>query len=95
MARADRRKSNITLIADYLYRRSAMPYSILFHAEDIAEETLCDVVYLNDIPIYSSSNNCPEYIYNRRTLLRSIRRRTELKPHKIAYKGKRVILTNG
>lgn len=64
-----------------------MSYSILFHAEDIAEETLCDKIYLNGLCIYSIDNK-PEFIRNRRVVLRAIRRKTELKPHKIVLRGK-------
>lgn len=83
-----RRQKALARIIEYMYDRSKMSYTLLYHAEDIAEETLTDTITLNGVPIYSVKNK-PEYIRNRRLLLRTIRRQTELKPHKIKWANKK------
>ena len=88
MRRKERiRQQNLALILETLFHRTAMGYTLLFYAEEIAEETLSDIIYVNNVPIYSV-NNKPEYIRNRRLILRTLKRRSEIKPHKIVLKGK-------
>ena len=80
------RKRNLEIILSTLFNRTAMPYTLLFHAEDIAEETLSDVIYVNNVPIFSSDYKKPQYAKNRRVILRQLKRRSEIKPHKIILK---------
>ena len=63
-----------------------MGYTLLFYAEDIAEETLCNIIHVNGVPIYSVDNK-PEYIRNRRLILRTLKRKSQIKPHKIVMKN--------
>lgn len=86
------RQKNITIICNKLFKHTQMSYTILFHAEDIAEETLSEVVYINNIPIYSLGKDATCHIKNRRLLLRATRRKSELKPYRIVFKGSKVQL---
>lgn len=85
------RRKNIATICEALFKRTQMSYTLLFYAEDIAEETLSNLVAVNGIIVYSVENK-PEYIRNRRRLLRVVKRASEIKPYRIAWQGDRVKL---
>lgn len=80
------RKRNLEIILSALFKRTAMPYTLLFYAEDIAEETLSDVIYVNNVPIFSTDYKKPQYAKNRRLILRSLKRKSEIKPYKTVLK---------
>ena len=80
------RRQNIVTICEALFKKTQMSYTLLHHAEDIAEETLSNLIVSNGVIIYSV-NNKPEYIRNRRRLLRVVKRASEIKPYQIVWLG--------